>query len=95
MFRCSRDTCLEVADSKKTMAVSNRVHCAESVRRVEQDDFRRHLVLDALVDVQPDRRRLIVLNDSFFDADGSIPMLLDTFERSAKSLVANASFSSS
>jgi hypothetical protein len=62
------------------MAVSNRVHCAESVRRVEQDDFSRHLVLDALVDIQADRRGLIILNDSFFDADGCIPVLLNTFE---------------
>src|SRR3954469_10355153 len=69
------------------MAVSDRVRCAERVWRIEQDDFSRHLVLNALVDIQTNRRGLIILNDSLFDADGCVTMLLYALKRCSKCLV--------
>jgi hypothetical protein len=40
-----------------------------------------HPVLNALVDVQAECRRLVILYDTFFDSDGRIAMLLDSLER--------------
>ena len=69
------------------MSIRDSVSHTKRVGGVEQYDFSRHLELNTLVDVQTHRTGLVILDDSFFNADRSVPMLLHSFYGSTKRLV--------
>jgi hypothetical protein len=78
MLRSTRSSRLEIGDAKNVVPERNGIAGAESVGGEIENDFRRHLPGDALVDVEAERCGLVVLNESLFDRNCCVTMLLNS-----------------